>query len=145
MHLPSPSLRRLVFVLISTLGTILPSYAFSTGVPTQFTVDPASVRELEKDESTVTATVTLQSPSPTYFVCQIRSSDRQKLSFTNIIFKKGQVEGTAPGTVHWLQVLKDTAVKVSAFSVDAPGNKLWFTVSLKLKDEDAPPAAVKAN
>jgi hypothetical protein len=112
--------------------------AFSTGIPLKFSIDPATVRQQEKDESEVLATVILEVPSPAYFICQIRSSDKNGVTFNDIIFKKGQIQGTSSGIIHWQRILKDCDVKVSAFSVDAPGEKLWFTIMLKTKDENEP-------
>ena len=107
--------------------------AFSTGIPLKFSIDPATVRQRDKDETPLQATVFLKAPSPTFFVCQIRSSHNSGVTFANIVFKKGQTQGTSTGTVHWPGILKDSTVKVSAFSVDSPGEKLWFTISLKTK------------
>jgi hypothetical protein len=112
--------------------------AFSTGIPLKFSIDPATVRQQEKDKSEVIATVILTAPSPAYFICQIRSGDRNGVTFNDIVFKKGQIQGTSSGIIHWQRILKDCDVKVSAFSVDAPGEKLWFTITLKTKDENKP-------
>lgn len=126
----------IVTLLVVFAGVTAP--AFSTGVPVEFSIAPATIRQQNKDEGSAVATVTLKAPSPTFFVCQIRSNDPEKISFSTIIFKKGQVQGTAAGVVHWLRILKDGTIKLSAFSVDAPGEKLWFTVGLKVKDEKQP-------
>jgi len=116
--------------------SMLNASAFSTGIPIKFTVDPATVRQGEKQVSSIMAHVTLQAPSPTYFICQIRSSDKDDLvTFDNIIFKKGQTEGMSSGRVHWQRIPVDCQIKISAFSVDAPEGKLWFTISLKTKNE----------
>jgi hypothetical protein len=129
----------LLFVLFA-----LNASGFSTGVPSQFAIDPATVRQQDKDETSVKATVRLRVPSPTFFVCQIRSSDKDKVSFANIIFAKGQLSGKAEGLVHWSAVKTDCRVKVSAFSVDAPDGQLWFTISLKTADDDEPAAGSNA-
>jgi len=100
----------------------------------QFSIDPGSIRQRDRDKDTAVATVTLKVPSPTFFVCQIRSSDGYKIGFPNIIFKKGEIQGTAQGTVYWLHILKDCSIKLSAFNVDDPDEKLWYTVELKVKD-----------
>jgi hypothetical protein len=140
MHLslkqPQGRFRHLAILAVGALLSMVNAPALSTGVPLQFTIDPATVRQGEKDESPVVATVVLKAPSPAVFVCQIRSSDPNKLTFARIVFKIGDIKGQATGTIHWLRVLTDSAVKVSAFSVDAPGDKLWFTVALKPKDQD---------
>jgi len=107
------------------------SPALSTGIPGTFNIDPVTVRQKEKSETPVLATVILKAPSPSFFVCQIRSTDRNKVSFANIVFKKGQLQGTAQGTVHWQSILKDCEVRISAFSIDAPEEKLWSAVVLK--------------
>jgi hypothetical protein len=138
-----PPIKNRVFhkwVILTLLGflPILNASAFSTGIPLKFSIDPATIRQQDKDESEVLATVILTVPSPTYFICQIRSSDRNGVTFNDIVFKKGQIQGTSSGIIHWQRILKDGDVKVSAFSVDAPGEKLWFTITLKTKDENEP-------
>jgi hypothetical protein len=120
----------LLFLCVSNAAALL------TGIPLRFEIDPATIRQQEADETSVLATVVLKVPSPGVFVCQIRSGDKNKVTFTDIVFRKGQLKGTAPGIVHWQRILNDCEVKVSAFSVDAPGEKLWFTVALKTKDRN---------
>ena len=131
--------------IVTFLGCLscLEAPALSTGIPVQFNVDPATVRQREKNETPVIATVILKVPSPTFFACQIRSSDKDKISFSDIIFKKGQIKGTATGIVHWGQILRNCDVKISAFSVDAPEEKLWFTLALKIKDPTQPESEPK--
>jgi hypothetical protein len=119
----------LTFALI-WLGS-LPAPAFSTGLPVSFTVDPATIRQRDRDTSEVQALVKLSEPSPTFFVCQIRSFDSDKIAFSTIIFKKGDTQGKSVGTVHWKAVYKDCRVRLSAFNTDAPDQQLSFTVALK--------------
>jgi hypothetical protein len=108
-----------------------PASAFSTGAPVTFTVDPATIRQRDRDTSQVQALVTLSEPSPTFFICRIRSYDPDKIGFSTIIFKKGDIQGKGVGTVHWKAVYKDCRVRLSAFNTDAPDRQLSFTVALK--------------
>jgi hypothetical protein len=124
----TPSVAR-AFALIWLFS--LPASAFSTGVPVAFTVDPATIRERDRDTSEVQALVTLSEPSPTFFVCRIRSFDSDKIAFSTIIFKKGDIQGKSRGIVHWKAVYKDCRVRLSAFNTDAPDRQLSFTVALK--------------
>jgi hypothetical protein len=87
------------------------TFGMSTGVPAAFSIEPATLRQGDKDVTTVLATVTLQSPSPTFFVCALRSADKQKIDFATIIFRKGQTTGEAPGYVHWHSILKDVRLQ----------------------------------
>ena len=109
------------------------AFALSTGVPVSFTVDPSTVRQRQKDTSAVTATVTLESPSPTFFICELRSADPRKLSFPTIIFRKGDIRQQTQGVANWKFVRKDARIRVTAYSVDAPDRQLSFTVALKPK------------
>jgi hypothetical protein len=113
--------------------------ALSTGVPVLFTIDPATIRQRDKETTEVAVAVTLQTPSPSFFVCEIRSMDKNKINFTNIVFRKGDTQGKSQGLVRWKTVRTDCRVRVCAFSVDAPDQQLWFTVALKPKavEEDA--------
>ena len=130
------------FAILTCLGLISESNApaLSASVPLQFNIEPATIRQTEKDETPITATVVLKVPAPNVFVCQIRSSDKNKVTFDNIVFKRGQTRGTARGIVHWSRIVKNGEVKVSAFNVDTPGEKLWFTVALKTKEPDQSPS-----
>ena len=119
----------LTFVAILLFS--LPASAFSTGVPASFTVEPATIRQRDRDTSQVQALVKLSEPSPTFFVCQIRSYDSDKIAFSTIIFKKGDIQGKSQGIVHWKAVYKDCRVRLSAFNTDAPDQQLSFTVALK--------------
>jgi len=127
-------LRQLAMAAFLVFLSVSEAPALSTGIPLQFSIDPATVRQRERDETPVVVTVVLKVPSPGFFVCQIRSGDKDKVTFTDIVFKKGQLQGTAGGVVHWLRITKDCEVRVSAFSVDAPDEKLWFTVALRTKE-----------
>jgi hypothetical protein len=131
-----PRLGRLAILTSLVFLSVVDAPALSTGIPLQFNIDPATVRQREKDETAVLATIVLKVPSPSFFVCQIRSGDKNKVTFTDIVFKKGQLKGTAQGIIHWQRIMKDCEVKVSAFSVDAPGEKLWFTLAIKTKNQD---------
>jgi hypothetical protein len=117
------------------LGSILlgqgVGLAMSTGIPVTFTIDPATIRQGEKDTTPVEATVVLQSPSPTFFICELRSADTGKISFPNIIFKKGDTQEEAKGLVNWKSISKEVRVRILAYSSDAPDRQLSFTVVLK--------------
>jgi hypothetical protein len=134
------SLPHLAILTSLFLFSGLNAQALSTGIPLQFSIDPGTVRQTEKDETPVTATVILKEPSSNIFVCRIRSGDKNKITFANIVFKKGQSKGTATGIVHWFRIVKNCEVKVSAFNVDTPGEKLWFTIALKTRNLDQSPS-----
>jgi hypothetical protein len=114
--------------------------AQATGLPLTLTIEPAIVRAQETKESTIVATVTLKDPSPTFFICNLHSSDPEKVRFANLIFKKGQLQGLTSGVVYWPRIHVGCDVRISAFSEDAPGEKLFFTITLKPKDDTAPVA-----
>jgi hypothetical protein len=121
----------------------LPAFAFSTGQPLSFSIDPATVRQREADTSPVEALIVLKEPSPTFFICQIRSFDKDKISFPNVIFRKGDLKGKSEGLVHWKFVLTDCRVRISVFNVDAPDQQLSFTVTLKPASAPAEPQSVE--
>jgi hypothetical protein len=125
-----------LLLVIAVLLMIPDTFAFSTGTPSQFSVAPATVRQRAEATTSVVATVVLKTPSPGFFICQVRSSDPDKLTFSTIIFKKGDREGKSAGTVKWSNVDRDCRVKVSAFSVDAPDIQLSFTVELKIRQDE---------
>jgi hypothetical protein len=126
-------------VLLLSFLSIRPTPAFTTGVPSQFSIAPATVRPKDRPTTEVTATVVLKKPAPMVFVCSLRTADRNKVSFPNIVFHKDQLEGISLGTVTWANVLKECEIRVSVFSVDDPGTKLWFTIRLKPAEETKPP------
>jgi hypothetical protein len=111
----------------------------ATGIPASFTIDPATVRQKDKDTSKVTATVILESPSPSVFICELRSAEPRKVSFGTLVFKKGDLQEVGTGLVHWKTIFKEARVRVTAFSVDAPDRQISFTVVLKPKapEEDS--------
>jgi hypothetical protein len=138
-----PPARRILFPALLGLMAIFFSphvRAFSTGIPNKFTVDPATVRQKNEATTPIIATVLLKSPSPEFFVCQVRSSEPEMVTFPTIIFKKGDLKGMSEGAVHWSAVTKDATVKVTAFSVEAPDLRISFTISLKPQhdEEDSP-------
>jgi hypothetical protein len=135
---------RVSLLTLGVLGMLnQPAPASQTGTLASFTVDPATSRERNEETSRVEATVTLTTPSPAFFVCEIRSEDSRKVTFENIIFKKGDLKGKGEGVVHWKTVLKDSRVRVSAFNTDAPDQQISFTVILKpaSPDPETDPAA----
>jgi hypothetical protein len=128
--------RKSIWVLVALATTWLSggnASAIATGVPASFTLDPATARQRDKDVSQVVATVTLESPAPTFFVCELRSADSRKVSFSSIIFRKGDTTEQGQGVVHWKFILKDARVRITAYSTDAPDRQLSFTLALKPK------------
>lgn len=119
-------------VILLILTGVVPAAAFETGIPLSFGIDPATVRQREgTDTSKVEATVTLKSPSPAFFICQIRSYDADQISFPTIIFRKGDVKGKSEGVVHWKAVTRLARVRLAAYNADSPEMQLSFTVTLK--------------
>jgi hypothetical protein len=100
--------RPLVILTFFGFLSVMDAPALSTGVPIQFTIDPATVRKREKDETPLVATVVLKVPSPSFFVCQIRSSDKDEITFTDIVFKKGQIIAATTTT---LGLIVNSAIK----------------------------------
>lgn len=130
---------RLVFPLLAgLLLASIPGRAGGVGVPVSLSIDPATITQGDERRTVVKTTVTLEAPSPNYFICEVRSQDRQKLECTSIIFKKGDTEGTGTATVYWPNVEVDATVKVTAFNVDTPDTVVSFTVNLAVKDEGKP-------
>lgn len=115
----------------------------STGIPASFVIDPGTVRQRARETTPLAATVTLESPSPAFFVCELRSAEPRKVSFASIIFRKGDLTGHAQGFVYWKAIRKDTRVRVTAFSTDAPDRQLSFTVLLRPRqaEETTSPAS----
>ncbi len=108
--------------------------AVSTGTPETFTIEPGTVRQGDKAQTPVVATIRLRLPAIHYFVCRIRSADPGKVSFNDIVFEKGQQEGTCKGQVNWTGIFLDCTVRVSVFNMDVPDEKLWFTLHLKARN-----------
>jgi hypothetical protein len=134
-----------IFLAILLILTgVLPAVAFETGVPLSFGIDPATVRQrADSDKSKVEATVILKSPSPAFFICQIRSYNADQISFPTIIFRKGDTKGKSDGIVHWKAVTRVARVRLAAYNADSPEMQLSFTVTLKPLpapevDEDQP-------
>jgi hypothetical protein len=107
------------------------AFGLSTGTLASFTIDPATVRQTDKETTRVAATILLQTPSPTFFICELRSPDPRKISFASIIFKKGETKGQSQGVVQWKSVLKVSRLRIIAYSTDAPDRQISFTVVLK--------------
>jgi hypothetical protein len=126
-------------VVALTLASEYPALAFPAGKPLTLIVDPATVRQ-KSDQATarVHAIVRLKEPSPAIFICQVRSQDGAKMTFSTIIFAKGEVEGTGDGIVHWKAVLRETRLRVTAYNIDAPDPRLSFTVTLIPNMEPTP-------
>lgn len=117
-------------------AAVRPAAAVTTGTPETFTIDPGTVRQGEKAQTPVVATIRLRTPSIHYFICRIRSADPGKVSFNDIIFEKGQQEGTCKGQVNWTGILQECTVRICAFNMDVPDEKLWFTLHLKTRNLD---------
>ena len=110
---------------------------WSTGLPAGLIVTPAIVDQGEDATSTIKAQVSLRTPSPCYFICEVRSADREQLLFKDIIFKKGDTVGSGTGTIDWSQVSGPVTLEVSAFSIDAPDKAVTVEVTLHPKDDGA--------
>jgi hypothetical protein len=104
---------------------------FATGTPLSLTIDPATIRQKsEKMTSTTLATVLLQEPSPDFFICILRSDDKEKIVFPTIVFRKGDTKGSSEGRVQWKAVLRECRVRISAYNAESPDRKMTFTVTL---------------
>jgi hypothetical protein len=122
----------ILLAILLVLGGVLPAVAFETGEPLSFGIDPATVRQRSgSDTSKVEATVTLKSPSPAFFICQIRSDNADQISFPTIIFRKGDLKGKSEGIVRWKAVTRLARVRLAAYNADSPEMQLSFTVTLK--------------
>jgi hypothetical protein len=108
-------------------------HADHVGVPISLTVAPASVKQGDDAETLLKTTVTLQGPSPEYFICEIRSDQRGKVTCSDIIFKKGDTQGIGNAVVHWSQVVADDQVKITARNVETPDVVVSFTVNLQVR------------
>ena len=115
-----------------------PAAAEKNTVPLQLTVDPATIREGADDKVTLKTVVTLQSPSPRFFICQVRSEDRNLISCTDIIFRKGDTVQTGSASFSWSNITADCEIKIAAFNIETPDTISWFTVSLRKKTDDTP-------
>jgi hypothetical protein len=104
-------------------------------VPSALAFSPRLVVQGSTGTSPVTAVVSLAAPSPTFFVCELRSSDPQAVRFSPLIFAKGQVQAKSTSVVFWSSVMMPEDVKVSAFSVDNPDLQVSSKLSLQPKTE----------
>jgi len=130
---------RLAFVLLAMFFvTLTHAGADTVAVPISLSIDPAVVLQGDDQRTVLKTTVTLQAPSPGYFICEVRSKEKRKLECTSIIFKKGDTEGQGVATIYWDNVKTDSTVKVSAFNVDTPDTVVSFTVKLQVKVEGNP-------
>jgi hypothetical protein len=112
--------------------------ADGSGVPISLSIDPATITQGDESRTVIKTTVKLAAPSPDYFICEVRSEDRQKVACTSIIFKKGDTEGTGTATIDWTHVAVDSAVKITAFNVATPDTTVTMTVNLVVKTEGKP-------
>jgi hypothetical protein len=108
-------------------------HAGGVGVPISLSVDPASVKQGDDAETVLKTLVTLQGPSPDYFICEVRSDERGKITCSDIIFKKGDTDGVGIATVHWSQVEGDDQIKITARNVETPDVVVSFTVNLQVR------------
>jgi hypothetical protein len=111
--------------------------AWTTGQPIELVVIPAVVKQGDQVTTTVKTEVTLRSPAPCYFICEVRSSDKGQLDCKDIIFRKGDLTGSGTATIDWDEVTESTTVEVSAFSVDAPDKAVRIKVTLQRKDDSS--------
>jgi hypothetical protein len=109
-------------------------YADREGVPVTLSVDPGSIKQGDDLDSILKTVVTLQAPSPEYFVCEVRSENKSKISCSSIIFKKGDTEGVGLATVHWAQIGSDTRIVLTARNVETPDVIVSCNVDLQVKD-----------
>ncbi len=132
LRLQSPG-GKLAFALVALFMLTLMQAQAATGVPISLAIEPGTVKQGDDGRTYLKTTVTLQAPSPTYFICEVRSQDKHKLECSTIIFKKGDLQGKGYATVFWSGVSDDTSVKVKAFNVEAPDVAVSFTVQLQVK------------
>jgi hypothetical protein len=80
-------------------------------------------------------TVVLKEPSPTFFVCELRSSDPRVVRFSPLIFAKGQLQAKGNSVVYWSAVMKAEDVTVTAFSVDNPDVEVKSKLTVQPKPD----------
>ena len=125
-----------MLVLLLAVFCLLPMgllHAGGVGVPISLSVNPGTVKQGDDGETVLKTVVTLQGPSPEYFVCEVRCDERGKISCSDIIFKKGDTQGIGIATVHWPEIEDDDQVKVTARNVEAPEVIVSFTVNLQVR------------
>jgi hypothetical protein len=125
-------------VLLLAVFWLMPGlvHAGGVGVPISLSVNPASIKQGDDAETLLKTVVTLQGPSPDYFICEVRSDERGKISCSDIIFKKGDTSGVGIATVHWSQIEGDDQIKVTARNVEAPDVVVSFTVNLQVRTNE---------
>jgi hypothetical protein len=106
------------------------------GVPVALSVDPASVKQGDESQTILKTVVTLQAPSPEFFVCEVRSEDKRKIACNDIIFKKGDTEGIGTATVNWSQIEADGSITISARNVETPDVVVSFSVNLQVRSAE---------
>jgi hypothetical protein len=112
------------------------SPAILTGIPIKVVFTPAPVEQAKT--SAVTATVQLRKPSPSFFICQLRSDDPRVIIFQPIIFSRGQTTGKAIGSVNW-NAVHVAKIKVTVYSTDNPLLEISGFILLKPgEDADSP-------
>jgi hypothetical protein len=129
-----PAARFSVLLLAFCLLPAVLARADAVGVPVTLSVTPASVKQGDQEEAILKTVVTLQGPSPDYFICEVRSEDKRKVSCTDIIFKKGDTEGVGLATVFWSRIDDDCKVKITARNIETPDTVVSFTISLQVKE-----------
>jgi hypothetical protein len=131
---PAAGLALLMFAFC--LAPAAPIQAGAVGVPVSLSVDPASVKQGDDAQSILKIVVTLEAPSPEYFICEVRSDDRSKISCSDIIFKKGDLSGVGLATVNWSQIDADCRVKITARNVETPDVIVSYTVNLQVRTNE---------
>jgi hypothetical protein len=126
----------------ATFALLLASYLPAQAVPADgvlvgLSAEPSTIKQGDALKTTIKTKVTLQAPSPNYFICEVRSPKRA-LACTSLVFKKGDTEATGTGAIDWTRVLLDTTVKISAFNVNTPQKTIYFTIKLQPKPADTP-------
>jgi hypothetical protein len=112
-----------------------PAGAHPTGLPGAVALMPRSVVQGDGATSPVMVTVVLKEPSPTFFVCELRSSDPRVVRFSPLIFAKGQLQAKGNSVVYWSAVMKAEDVTVTAFSVDNPDVEVKSKLTVQPKPD----------
>jgi hypothetical protein len=126
-----------VFGLALGLIIAFPAAAAPSGVVAGLSIEPATVQQGDPDTTVVLTRVTLQAPSPDFFICQVRS-DNHDVTCSSIIFKKGDTEATGKATINWANLQTDTQVILSAFNIESPDKEASATLRLQTKADASP-------
>jgi hypothetical protein len=131
--LPFPAAGLALLLPVLCLTPAAPVHGGEVGVPISLTVDPASIKQGDDSETFLKTIVTLQGPSPEYFICEVRSEDKRKIACSDIIIKKGDTGGVGIATVKWSEIEADGPIKITARNVETPDVVVSFTVTLQVR------------